>query len=66
MILEAMKQNTRISQLLVEFGNELGLQVSKLLENEVKANQNIGAMIKTALVPDGTSFGHLEIKDKGP
>jgi hypothetical protein len=51
-ILEAMKKNTRISQLLIDFGNKLTPRIAKKLEDEVRANQNISLMVKTALSPD--------------
>ena len=37
-MLDAMKKNTRISQLLIDFGNKLTAKIARKLEHEVKAN----------------------------
>lgn len=36
------------------------------MDQEVKANNQIGSAVKLSLVPDRDSFGRLSILDKGP
>jgi hypothetical protein len=66
-ILEAMRKNTRITTLLIDFGNEIGHKQARQLDQEVKVNSHIGSIVKPSLVPDPSKaqFGKLSIQDKG-
>ena len=64
-ILEAMRKNTRLSQLLIQFGNDISPNTARKIEKEVIANQNITSIVKESLLPGDKNFGILKIKDKG-
>lgn len=64
-ILEAMRKNTRIVTLLIDFGNPISHALARKLDKEVKANQHISSLIRSSLAPTSDTFGQLSIRDKG-
>jgi hypothetical protein len=66
--LEALKKNTRLRTLLIEYGNNIDDAVLlKEIQDEVFANNLICTEVKKALDPDNEEyFGSLRITDKGP
>ncbi len=67
-VLEALKINTRVKTLLIDYGNKIkNKTIIEEIKQEVDANTLIGKEAKMSLrVDNKEGFGTLRIQDKGP
>lgn len=67
MILEALKKNTRLKTLLIEFGNYIkDSKITEQIQNEIDANTDIENLVVKCLMPGLPETGRVTIQDKGP
>lgn len=65
-ILEALKENTRVKTLFIDYGNDIkNKKIVQDIQIEVEANNQINKEAKKYL-QQGEDFGKLKIQDKGP
>lgn len=66
-ILDALKKNTKLTTLLLDYGNEIkNTKLIRDIESEIFANGLIKDEVKNSLIPGSSTFGRLCINDKGP
>ena len=51
-ILKALRKNTRLTTIFIDYGNNINHKLARKIEKEVKANIHIENLVKNSLDPD--------------